>query len=256
MKDFYTICNESINKLNSSDQKLLDYVLKNIRKVKDMSIRELAKECYVSTTTIVRFVQKIGFKGYRDFTDLIRFTIMNENDDIVPTSFRKGDYMGDYVLNVVETLRVLSQDQMKSLIQMLKGCKNIYFSGYGLSREAARYAYHLFTAVGLNCIFPQEDYEIERLPEKIGSDDVLFVISLSGDHSKTIRIMENVLSNVRPNIVSITRAGSNMIEIMSDYNFYFFNNEFSYNQVDLTSRIGMFSIIDMLVYNYVSSLDV
>lgn len=256
MNDFYKTCNESIKKLNSNEQVLLDYVFKNINAVKDKSIRQFAKDCFVSTTTIVRFVQKLGFKGYREFIDMIRFTLMKDDDNIVPTTFRKGDYKGDYLLNVTETLRVISDEQMNDLFKVIDKNTNIYFSGYGLSQEAARYAYHIFTAIGLKCILPQEDYEIKRLQDRITSNDILFVISLSGNNTKTISIMEDVILKSKPTIVSITKAGSNMIEIMSDYNFYFFNNEFTYKEIDLTSRIGMFSIIDILSYNYVKHLNV
>lgn len=36
--------------------------------------RTLSHECYVSTTTMIRFVRKLGFSGYSDFINLLRLT--------------------------------------------------------------------------------------------------------------------------------------------------------------------------------------
>lgn len=48
--------------------------------VKDMSIRAISRECFVSTTTMFRFVRKLGFEGYSDFINYIRLTSIYQND--------------------------------------------------------------------------------------------------------------------------------------------------------------------------------
>lgn len=55
-----------ISKLNNSEFTVLDYIVTNQMKVKDMSIEELADACFVSKTTVVRLAQKLGFRGYSE----------------------------------------------------------------------------------------------------------------------------------------------------------------------------------------------
>lgn len=49
--NFFEIINANVDKLNKNEQILLDYVIKNMDDIKNRSIRELAAECFVSTTT-------------------------------------------------------------------------------------------------------------------------------------------------------------------------------------------------------------
>lgn len=58
---------EQLEKYNETDVEIYRYVINNMDRVGYMSIRELAHELHVSTSTILRFCLKNGFEGYRDF---------------------------------------------------------------------------------------------------------------------------------------------------------------------------------------------
>lgn len=47
---------EQISKLNDTELIVYNYIVKNVNKVLNMNIRELALESHVSTATITRFV--------------------------------------------------------------------------------------------------------------------------------------------------------------------------------------------------------
>lgn len=51
---------EQIKTLNNLELEIYEYVIKNPNKVKYMRIRELALEVHASTSTILRFCQKMG----------------------------------------------------------------------------------------------------------------------------------------------------------------------------------------------------
>ena len=54
--DFYSYTSERLDRLSNTERNVFNFVIKNMHQVKNMSIRELAAECYVSTTTLFRFV--------------------------------------------------------------------------------------------------------------------------------------------------------------------------------------------------------
>ena len=64
--DFFEATSETIRELNSTERWLFDYVVKNMDKVKHMSIQKFAAEKFLSTTAIFRFTKKLGFTGYAD----------------------------------------------------------------------------------------------------------------------------------------------------------------------------------------------
>jgi len=72
--DFFEATQETIRTLNQSERELFDYVVKNVDEVKYWSIQKFAAEWLVSTSTIFRFTQKLGFSGYSDFINSLLVT--------------------------------------------------------------------------------------------------------------------------------------------------------------------------------------
>ncbi len=78
------------------------------------------------------------------------------------------------------------------------------------------------------------------------------VLSYSGDNADIIGQIEKIFSVSTPTIISITRADNNIIQNMSDLNFYVFADEVSYDGMDVTSRCGMIAILETLLYKRIT----
>ena len=63
---------EEIQKYNETDIRIYKYVVSDIDKIQYMTIRELAKELQVSTSTILRFCNKNNFDGYSEFKEALK----------------------------------------------------------------------------------------------------------------------------------------------------------------------------------------
>ncbi len=63
---------EEIQKYNETDICIYKYIVSNIDKIPYMTIRELAKEIQVSTSTILRFCIKNNFDGYSEFKNALK----------------------------------------------------------------------------------------------------------------------------------------------------------------------------------------
>ena len=83
---------------------------------------------------------------------------------------------------------------------------------------------------------------------RVKKDDVLLVLSYTGDNVTVIREIEKIFAIATPTIISFTRSDNNAIQNMSDLNFYVFADEISYGGMDVTSRIGMIAIMETLLY--------
>lgn len=79
--------------LSESEIIISQYLLENYRDFRNLSTCELAKRTFTSSAAIIRFCQKLGFKGYTDFKisflteimqhgDTVQAQIINEQDDI------------------------------------------------------------------------------------------------------------------------------------------------------------------------------
>lgn len=64
--------NLDMKNLSSVEQEIYRYLMNNIETVPYMGVREIADEAHVSSTSVFRFIQKLGFESYPEFRFLLR----------------------------------------------------------------------------------------------------------------------------------------------------------------------------------------
>lgn len=246
--NFYEQTSNAMLKLSGNEQVILTYIVKNMHAVKNMSIRDLASECYVSTTTIFRFVKKLGYEGYSEFIDAIIETEAETRKINIPSVIQNDNYRDSYLKNIVEAVKVITDEKIDKFQTIMNRKPDIYIIAEGLSIEVGQYFVRLLTTVGFNVMFPRELYEKDYVLKRIKKDDVILVLSFSGDNESVIHQIERIFAIATPTIISFTRADNNAIQNMSDLNFYVFADEINYEGSDITSRIGMIAIMETLLY--------
>lgn len=253
--DFFEQTNSHITELNESDRKIFEYVVRNIHSVKEMQIRALAASCYVSTTTIVRLTKKLGFGGYREFIESIRTTCQSLNRTDLPEVLWKRSYSEEYLKNIIESVRVISQEKIDQFRRHVEKRPAIHFYGTGLDREAAHYTYRLFTSMGYYTYCPVEDYELQAAVSQLRDGDMLFLFSLSGEDEKVIHLVEQARLICKPVVVTVTQSANNMLQSMSDVDFYVFTDQVRLHNLDLSSRISMMAIAELLTYSLLTTAE-
>lgn len=54
-------------KFTTTEQTIAEYILANTSSMENISIQELAKRTFTSNASIIRFAQKMGFRGFKEF---------------------------------------------------------------------------------------------------------------------------------------------------------------------------------------------
>lgn len=248
--DYFDLTKEKLEQLNFTERKMYNYVIQNIDKIKEMSIRQFSQRCYVSTATVYRFIKKLGFNGYTEFTAFLKLTDKSRSQAVIPPIMKYKGYSEDYLKNLIESVRVIRKEQVKKFCDVLKHDPQIYIFGSGLTTEAARYIEHLFIAFGCRADFVYEDFQADAAVKHMTDDDMVIMMSYTGENEKLIRILEMIKGKCKPLLVSITRSDNNMVQLMTDLNFYFFVDEITYNGYDLTSRVAMIAIMEIILYEF------
>lgn len=246
--DFYEQTSSAMLKLSANEQVILTYVVKNMHAVKNMSIRDLASACFVSTTTIFRFVKKLGYEGYSEFVDAIIETEAETRKIHIPSIVQNDNYRDSYLKNIIEAVKVITDEKIETFKKIMNRKPDIYIIAEGFSSEVGQYFVRLLTTVGFNVSFPRELYEKDNALKRIKKDDVILVLSFTGNNESVIHQIERIFAIATPTIISFTRADNNAIQNMSDLNFYVFADEINYEGIDITTRIGMIAIMETLLY--------
>ncbi len=253
--DFFEIANSHISELTKNEQILFDYVINNLENIKSKSIREVADDCFVSTTTFLRFVRKLGFSGFSEFTTVIKYTLLYKTPlpESSPFVVSQKDYREEYLKNLVESVRVIDTDKVKLFVEQLQKQPKIFLFAKGLSKEIMRYIRYLYNTAGFFVIFP-EDHQTRSIAQKqVKKNDIAFIFSYKGEDLELIETIRKIKEQDHPLIVSITGADNNLIQNFSDINLYLFTDEISLNHLDITSHISMIALMELILYQFIES---
>ncbi len=86
---------------------------------------------------------------------------------------------------------------------------------------------------------------------QITDNDIIFSMSYSGTNSRVIDTVERVFLKKHPFLVSITGPQNNPLRSLSDVNFYAFSDEEDFNGFDITSRVPILLIIEILLHGWI-----
>lgn len=253
--NFFEIVSPYLAGLSKNDQELFDFVVKNMVEIRGKSIREVAAMAYVSSATFLRFVQKIGFSGYSEFSTVIKFTLLNQRaPEKQPFTVEQRDYRQEYLKNINESVRVIQAQKLEQVVNLLAQHPEVFFFANGVSKHITEYLYYLYTMAGFSVHFPR-DHDYRRLAiHQVNSNSVVFILSYHGNDDEHITMLNDFhRAKVTPTIISVTQADNNIIQNLSDINFYMFTDNVFLNGSDITSHISMIAILELILYQYIEN---
>ena len=247
-KDFFEVSGANLTKLNQTEKQLFEYVVKNMNDVKNMSIQKFAETQFLSTTTIFRFVRRLGFSGYTEFVNSLLVTShINKHVEIPDVVYRKN-YSEEYLKNIIESVRVMSGELIDRAVCVLSERKNIYILTDDNAHTIGQYSEKMFLGLGHKTYFPETAYQTQSLVDFIKSDDIIIALSYSGDDEVLLDFIKHTFINEKPFLLSITGPHNNVLESLSDVNFYVFAEEVILGNMNVTSCVPMLAVLEILIY--------
>lgn len=177
------------HRLNSLEKDILTSIQEKILKQEKISIREVAKINYTSTSVIYNCIKKIGFNS---FTDLI-FYIKNSKTEV--------DIDDDLTLPI----KILTSNP-DSLIMFLS---------VGIANNITSYMNERIILIGRRSI---ANTHLQLLNKNLTNDTVLIVVSESGETDSLLDMIKEANSNNIP-IISFVGKNNSSIAKLSTFSF-------------------------------------
>lgn len=160
----------SLYQLNDTDRKILACIRESLsRPDARTSIREVARQSFVSTTTVVRLAGKLGYRGYSDMMYAFRRRIAEE----------RGAEPG-------EDASAADPAQIEAFVEGIWACRDrcIFVCGMGNSAVTAGYIAKRLSILGI-AAYDGSPYDVLRSDAK---PSVAILISKRGEASELTRI--------------------------------------------------------------------
>ena len=210
---FQELVTEYYNKLNENDIIICKYIMNHMKECSEYTIDELANECHVSKTTIMRFSQKLGLDGYSELKVALKWENKNKDNILDKT-------LENVCNNYKRLMKDMTERNCDDICKTIYEAKRVFVYGTGaVQNNVAREMCRVFLSANRFIYYLEGGNETKTLPEFIEDTDVFILISSSGETRSVIELAKKLkLRSCK--IIAITKLNESTLTNVSDYNLY------------------------------------
>ena len=231
---------ENKQPLTETELLICDYCNEKINMLSQLSINDIASSLYVSPSSIVRFCQKAGFKGYNEF----KYYLRNRNT---------YDYRNNSPFKVIQhsisiikdLLDNISEDDIFKICDLIENCSSFYIYGRNMSSLPARYMHSMMTTMDIHCILIDWIDFLSGLSHTFSENTLLIMFT----NYASLLNYSAIVEECRKNKVKIVWITSNEIDkrLVDPEDVYIYTNEDKLRDVNLRTKLSSFTIIQLIV---------
>ncbi|MBE7043232.1 MAG: MurR/RpiR family transcriptional regulator [Ruminococcaceae bacterium] len=209
-----------LNRLKDSKQptksKLANFFIDNILRISSFTISSVAEETQTSYATVCRFLQEIGFSGFKEFKKAVSEDSREQNLSNLVFSENFLDFthhdsfetiskrISDFAINVTRnSFKAISEKDAHFLHDAFKNAKHIHFFGLGTSSVSANYAYIKFFRLKSCCSYSSDIVISKMSSSLLEKGDLLFLFSSSG-RTKAVIEAAKIAKSKKITVVAIS----------------------------------------------------
>ncbi len=240
--------------LKPAEQKVADYILKNVDEVIYASITSLSKETGVSEATIVKLCQRLGYSGYQELKIMLAresqqqgrqekiYGEINPDDSLAQV---KDKMFQKYQEVLGNTKSLLDGRKIARIIELIGKSQRLYFFGFGASSLVARDAELKFTRINIPATAVDRVHDQKMLSANLTEKDLVFAISNSGRTREILEAVDILQENNCP-VVAITSQAGSPLGQRADYLLLNSSKETPFRGSAMASRMAQMAVIDMI----------
>lgn len=195
-------------RLNDLEMQVYQFIIKHRERVGYMTIRELAEQAAVSTTTVLRFCRKMHCEGWSEFRIRLRLT---EQQAVPQVNTASVNEMLSFFksINNAEFEQIVAQAAQK-----INRAERVFFIGAGTSGSLAKYGARFFSNLGKFSHAIDDPYY--PVSPDLYENAIAIILSVSGETEEILRIASQFSLN-KCKIIAITNTESCSLAKMSDF---------------------------------------
>lgn len=228
--------------LTDAEKRVCSYIVEHLQEVIDLTINDLAEKSHTSKTVVVNTAQKLQFAGYADLKFYLRDTI-EKIDEAIETRETKNQILELSTM----TGEIVNDARIQEVANRIHSAKTVYIAARGTSKAVASHLNHLLLTMGIKCLLIDDYNLLTLIADKISRDEMLILISLSGETKKIIETAK--ITKARGAfLVSLTSFRQSTLTDLADLNLYAVADSIDTLENDDISRIGFFMVAEILAY--------
>lgn len=224
---------EQYGRMSKGEKKISDYILAHGTKCLGMTTIDIAKESEVSSASVIRYVQKLGFDGLDGFKLALAATSSQDSEwtmkDLIISPEDSIDELCEKMKHMVVTsvddfFYQLDIDSLTKAIKVLKKCRRIYTMGIGASMMPAYDLFHKLKRADFDSFFSLDTNMVMEFFTYMDRRDGVVAFSYSGQSTEIIQACEAARER-GINVVAVTRNSPSKLADIADIRLFVPNQE-------------------------------
>ncbi|WP_180954987.1 MurR/RpiR family transcriptional regulator [Bacillus sp. V3-13] len=241
--------------INDTEYTILLDLIEHIDQLQTYSIREAAKNNFVSTSSISRLCTKLGLSGYSELKFYLKnqYDYLQEDHDDTHSSMKKtaSVLLNSFQQNYGKTIDQLNEADLEQFIQLLKNASHIGVCGSGISEIVANYFTQRFQIIGKDTWLVNVSAPGGIYMNQLAKSQLMVVFSRSGESSYALSKAQ-IAKRQGIKIAAITSNRNSSLAEMADLILPIYGSreplDVSYNITSYNSIVVLF--IDLLLQLY------
>jgi len=240
--------------LSVSELKLANFVLKSSNAIRELSSQELANVIGISQSSVVKFTQKLGYKGYPAFKMAVIDSLNSDvNDPKLHGEITLNSslaQMADILLNskmavLSETKKLNEEKSFEEAVKLIMSAKRILICGLGGSALVGKDFSYKLQKLGLSAFAEPDGHAQLAYVSTFKKNDLVFAISESGQTREIKAVTEQAKVN-QSSVISLTKYGATSVSDNADVKLYSVAEQESMRLSSILARTSQEFVIDIL----------
>jgi len=206
--------------MSAIERRIADFILDNEQLMRDYSSQQLAAALGVSQSSVVKFSQKLGYKGYPDLKYSIAEAMTPETGVVAPYTdevpeLLSGDLWRRKSEAEAETRAINPPSAVEYVASLLGRADRVLLIGAAEDSAIARLFAYRLTMLGITAV---HHFDYAHLGASIASGragDVMLAVSEHGKQTSLCQLARNMRER-QGKVVCITRHTSNPLRAHAD----------------------------------------
>ncbi|XXN62359.1 MurR/RpiR family transcriptional regulator [Enterobacter ludwigii] len=240
-------------RLALNERRLADFLLSQPDRARHLSSQKLAEESGVSQSSVVKFAQKLGYKGFpalklalsESMADRDAITVHNHilSDD--PLKVVGEKLLTEKISAIRATLDINSEEKLLQTLQLLKNANRILLVGIGASGLVAKDFSWKLMKIGINAVAEQDMHALLASVQAMAPGDVLLAISYTGER-REINLAAQEAVQVGADVLAFTGFTPNALQQSATVCLYTVAEEQSTRSAAISSTSAQLALTDLL----------
>lgn len=240
--------------LAQNDRKLADFLLTNPEQARHLSSQKLAQETGVSQSAVVKFAQKLGYKGFPALKQALSEIVavpeqaVTLHNQILSTDSLK--IVGEKLLSektaaLRATLDINSEQRLAQALEMLKGAQRVILTGLGASGLVAKDLAYKLLKIGVMAVSETDMHAQLATVQALDTRDLLLAISFSGER-REINLAAEEAQRCGAKVLALTSFTPNSLQQRADHCLYTISEEPAIRSAAISSSTAQYALTDLL----------